>query len=388
MAPEKVIIDTDPGVDDILAIALALNHPEKLDVLLFSVTHGNVGAVSCLKNLVALLGVLDAEKLFQKSNRSTGKPLVALGADKPISKEHAHGTPDNSRSWEGFHGIDGLNGVHSKLPDLVSADFRESFNAESELAKAYSYFQPSCLPAHREILNQLRSHEPKTITIVAIGPCTNLALAVAEDAVTFARVKKIIIMGGAVRGPGNQTPRSEFNIYADPDAAADIFNLTLRSLAPEQRVEVVLVPLDVTCKHELTQETWETFSKPLVQSGSPLAVFIDGILDRTFEKMRSLFNNGTFGCHDALTIHCLLEPSLVKYEDGLDIRVERHGEWTRGETVLDQRPSVIWNDTLDAVIRDNGGWVSGLERNSITVLASSGVDGPAYGLRLLEGIFL
>jgi len=240
-----------------------------------------------------------------------------------------------------------------------------------------------------EILNQLRQNEPKTITIIAIGPCTNLALAVAEDATAFSRAKKIIIMGGAVRVPGNQTPRAEFNIYADPDAAATIFDLTSRTLRPEERVDICLTPLDVTSKHTLTQETWETFSKDLILAGSPLAIFIDGVLGRTFDKMRHLFNVGIFGCHDSLPIHCLLDPDMVEFEHDLDIRVETDGKWTRGETVFDQRPMVIWNDNLDAIIRDNGGWCSGTAGNSLTILRSSGVqDGDAFGLRLLQGIFL
>ena len=275
------------------------------------------------------------------------------------------------------------------MPGLITSDFRTSFDAECKDPQTYSNFQPSSLPAHIEILNQLRENDSKTITIIAIGPCTNLALAVSEDATTFARAKKIIIMGGAIRVPGNQTPRAEFNIYADPDAAAIIFNLTSRDLRPEERVEVILTPLDVTSKHTLTQKTWETFSKDLILAGSPLAIFMDGVLGRTFDKMRGLFNVGIFGCHDSLPIHCLLEPEIVGFEDGLDIRVETDGKWTRGETVFDQRPTVIWNDTLDAIIRDNGGWCSGTARNSVSILISSGVpEGDAFGLRLLQGIFL
>lgn len=192
-----------------------------------------------------------------------------------------------------------------------------------------------------------------------------------------------------MRVPGNQTPRAEFNIYADPDAAATVFDLTSKTIRPEEKVDIYLAPLDVTSKHTLTQETWEKFSKDLILAGSPLAIFIDGMLSQTFDKMRHLFNAGIFGCHDSLPIHCLLEPEIVEFEHDLDIRVETDGKWTRGETVFDQRPTVIWNDALDAIIRDNGGWFSGPARNSLSILKSSGVpEGDAFGLRLLEGIFL
>ncbi|KAG0647201.1 Uridine ribohydrolase 1 [Hyphodiscus hymeniophilus] len=123
MNPEKIIVDTDPGVDDVLALSLAFNHPEKLKPLLITLSHGNVGVEPCLKNLVALLNVLEKERDFRRHHglrgADFGKPLVAVGANKPMVKDHAHGEPDFSEDWEGFHGRDGLNGVHSRTTDLL-----------------------------------------------------------------------------------------------------------------------------------------------------------------------------------------------------------------------------------------------------------------------------
>ena len=215
-------------------------------------------------------------------------------------------------------------------------------------------------------------------------------MAAQEDPKTFARAKRIVIMGGAVRVPGNQTPRAEFNIYADPDAAAVLFNLTQKSRAstPLGQMDVALVPLDVTSNHTLTQVTWRKFSSDLVSKGSPLALFLDSVLSKTFEKMVDLIGRAIFGCHDPLTIYALLEAKAMEWETGLDIRVETDGIWTRGETVFDTRGVVKLTPGQKAIIRDNGGWFSGDLKNSISILKNSHADGDTFGLKLLEGIFL
>jgi inosine-uridine nucleoside N-ribohydrolase len=93
-------------------------------VLLITLSHGNVPVEACLKNLIALFSVLEKDREFRKSNGlrvvDFGKPVVALGADKPMLKDHAHGEPDDSQDWEGFHGVDGLNGVHSRVSSGVA----------------------------------------------------------------------------------------------------------------------------------------------------------------------------------------------------------------------------------------------------------------------------
>ncbi|KAG0647200.1 Cytidine uridine-specific hydrolase [Hyphodiscus hymeniophilus] len=203
-------------------------------------------------------------------------------------------------------------------------------------------------------------------------------MAALEDPETFARAKRILIMGGAVRVSGNQTPRAEFNIYADPDAAAVLLDLTKASRASTAlgQMDISLVSLDVTSKHTLTQETWRKFSYDLVSKG------------KTFEKMVELTGTAIFGCHDPLTIYTLLESKTVEWETGLDIRVETDGKWTRGETVFDSRGVVKLTPGQKAIVRDNGGWFSGEQKNNVSILRDSHADGDAFGLKLLEGIFL
>ncbi|KAK5708743.1 hypothetical protein LTR17_020397 [Elasticomyces elasticus] len=279
MPPRKIIIDTDPGVDDILALLLAFaTLPEELEVLLVSVTYGNIDVQNCLRNVVSLFYHIEKEITWRESQgrSSVGfetlrktKPLVAVGPDHPLK--------DDTLMADYFHGKDGLGGIHETHPHLTPDEaWRELFNTKGkdddpvmatmadEMRKHTSLFEPSKQPAHQEILRLLRENEPDTISIVAIGPLTNLAMAAAEDPETFLRVKEVVVMGGAIDHPGNVsspapplttsdavpeppyrlikqapgpirdllnirnqiTPLAEFNTFADAYAAARVYALT------------------------------------------------------------------------------------------------------------------------------------------------------------------
>ncbi|OCL04251.1 nucleoside hydrolase, partial [Glonium stellatum] len=280
MAPRnRIIIDTDPGVDDVLAMLLAFSaKPEELEVLLLSVTFGNIDVQSCLRNIVTLFHFIEKERKWRKSNGlpegfetlNACKPIVAVGAEEPLA--------DQMMMADFFHGIDGLGGIHSTHPHLSPADTWKSLfdsalsssnpeevAAAREVQQFHALFTPSKRPAHEEMLRLLRENEVDTITIVAIGPLTNLAVAAATDPETFLRVKEVVVMGGAIDGPGNvppppprpptsssapppppfnlikqpdtplraslnlrnqMTPGAEFNTYADSVAAARVFALT------------------------------------------------------------------------------------------------------------------------------------------------------------------
>lgn len=219
MAPKnRVIIDTDPGVDDVLAILLALSSaPEVLEVELISVTYGNVDVENCLRNVVSLFHQVQKEMEWRKSRGQPEgfemlkrkKPLVAVGASKPLA--------DQLMMADFFHGIDGLGGIYSTHPHLTPQDTWKDLFAktvgstdpdEAALAREISgshqtLFMPSSRPAHEEILRILCENEPDMITLVAIGPLTNLATAAAADAEAFLRAKEVIVMGGAIEEPGN-----------------------------------------------------------------------------------------------------------------------------------------------------------------------------------------
>jgi inosine-uridine nucleoside N-ribohydrolase len=218
MAPlSRIIIDTDPGIDDVLAILLALSAEwEELEIVLISVTFGNVEVRSCLRNVVAIFQILEKELQWRRENgklegfegMTKYKPLVAVGANEPLHEQLLMA--------DYFHGSDGLAGIHESHPHLSPEDtWQKLFERlppdtvvtkvvyDSELAEDQSSFRPSLVPAHKEILRVLKENEPDTITIVAVGPLTNLALAAAEDTETFLRVKEVVSMGGAIDLNGN-----------------------------------------------------------------------------------------------------------------------------------------------------------------------------------------
>ncbi|EHK99486.1 hypothetical protein M7I_4644 [Glarea lozoyensis 74030] len=315
----RIIIDTDPGVDDILAILLALAaKPEELEILLLSVTYGNVEADKCLKNVITLFHIIEKEIEWRKSRGQlegfgamlSSKPLVAVGATHPLE--------DEMLMADYFHGIDGLAGTHTSHPHLTPADaWKHLFEGESEESIVSSKsFRASKAPAHQEILRLLRENPPDTITIVAVGPLTNLALAAAEDPETFLKVKEVCVMGGAIDVEGNITPVAEFNTYADAVATARVFALT--SPTPSSTMP----------------------PPPLKMSTQWTSVFVL----KTLEKIESLTRkqeNPGLELHDPLCIWYMLTRNAPQWmlapKAPEDIRVETAGQWTRGMHVVDRR---------------------------------------------------
>ncbi|KAK3330146.1 Inosine/uridine-preferring nucleoside hydrolase domain-containing protein [Apodospora peruviana] len=456
MAPKnRVILDTDPGVDDVLAMMLALSaSPEDLELAMISVTYGNVplqssisnksnnwrGSLSdtqdrpdsCLRNVVSLFHVLGEEMEWRKKvgkptygALQAFKPIVALGAEHPLE--------DEILMADHFHGADGLHGVHEKLPHLSPGDtWRELFEndttaevkaepaAAPEAAYTTPFFIASKEPAHKEMLRLLKESPPDTITICAVGPLTNVALAAAEDTETFLRCKELVVMGGAVDVEGNITPQAEFNCYADAVAAARVYALTSPNPAStmpptihgkstlgaypknlSRRLKLTLFPLDITTPHELRQEFFNAKVQPLLEAKSPLAEWSETFLKGTFNKILSILGDNPHGIepglslHDPMTIWYMLTRDNPAWKNAgklEDIRVETCGQWTRGMHVVDRRPwakpadtdstvathsSDPLNDELqfDEIPGDALGWLQSHMGNRINrIVSSPGVD--------------
>ena len=199
---EKVIFDTDPGIDDALALLLLAASPE-VDLRAITVTHGNTSQEKCLNNALKLveLGGIANVPIFR-------------GASEPLVKELSVA--------EETHGDGGLG--YAILPS--------------------SAVKPHDLLAHDAIINEIEKH-PDEITLLCVGPMTNVALALLKRPSIARKVKRIISMGGAIRYPGNATPQSEYNVYCDPEA----FDIVIRA-----GIDFTLVPLDVTYKCIFTKE--------------------------------------------------------------------------------------------------------------------------------------
>lgn len=315
--------------------------------------------------------------------------------------------------------------MHDECPHLTPADTWKLAFEDVDNAATSTLFTSSRQPAHKEILRLLRENPPGTISIAAVGPATNLALAAAEDPVVFLRAKEVVVMGGTFELPGNITPVAEFNTYADPVAAARVFALTSpepRSTMPPGsggasslpgyparlpgRLDVILFPLDITTPHRLGRKQFAARTAGLVEAGSPLAEWTAHFMSRTFAKIESL--SGPVGAadpglqlHDPMTVWYLLTRDDPKWEirSPEDIRVETAGQWTRGMHVVDRRGfrKTIVEDgglkeeqdsdlVMDEMPGDTGGWFHVGRGNRVRrVIRSPGES--VFGDVLLESIF-
>lgn len=279
-SPQRVIIDTDPGVDDAMAILLALNSPE-LKVEALTVVPGNVDGRQGLENalkLVSLAGRCDV--------------AVAGGAHHPLNQRLI-----TAQFW---HGKNGLAGV--ELPPTK--------------CKSDSHFGP-------DLIIELVHKFPHEVTLIPVGPLTNIALAVSKDPSIVPLVKDIVIMGGSITG-GNVNGAAEANIYNDPEAAAIVFNAGWM---------VTMVGSDVGERTIITRK----YLSDLQSLHGPQSDFIAKLAD--FYLMRSE-KSGYQGAamYDPLAVGAVIDPTLVTLKE-MHVDVETKGEFTRGETVANRMGS-------------------------------------------------
>jgi inosine-uridine nucleoside N-ribohydrolase len=258
-------------------------------------------------------------------------------------------------------------------------------------------FQPSYRPAHIEILELLAKNPEDTIDIVAVGPLSTIAQAAAADPLTFLRARRLVVMGGALREPGNMTPLAEFNFYADPLAAARVLALTsptptstmprpdISGLAAypsssqlgSKRLKVVLFPLDTTHQHCTAKADYIKVTDPLVKAGSPLAEWLSHLFLAAVAKVASLNYETELTLHDPLCVwYALREPQeseLWSVDQAQDIRVEVSGQWARGACIIDRRDRRKMDEVgfdeynLADRVGDDGGWLSHRRGNRVGV---------------------
>ncbi|KAG9497542.1 hypothetical protein J7337_010403 [Fusarium musae] len=359
----KVIIDTDVGGDDMIGLLMAMAAaPSIMQVVAITTVFGNVNVERSLRNVIAMFYILWEEMIWRKSKDKkfsyggfqTFKPVVSLGSG------HALGQPVVVKTNGRPYGQDGLWNFHTLYPKFTPDDswkslFDNSVTPPDSNPQFYQYFHASRRPSHLDILRILRDEPADTITLIALGPLTNIALAAAEDPETFLRAKELLVMGGAISVPGNISPVSEANAYNDAAAAARTYTLTSANLAstfpttdfgklqlpayPERlskQLNVTIFPMDLTNSHCITYNTFTETVKPLAEAGSPLSTmaytFMKGIHDNCDKDC--IFLEGTneecITLHDPVPVWFALGRDFWNISAPKDLRVESLGQWTRG----------------------------------------------------------
>ena len=271
----RVIIDTDPGVDDAFALLLAMRSPElKIE-----------GITPVAGNVTLDVAVANALRMVEISGRT--EIPVAVGARAPLMRRLVTAT--------NVHGENGLGGVVFPEPKT----------------------KPIAVPAAEFICQIVRKY-PGEVTLIAIGPPTNIATALRLDCDLAAMVRGIALMGGSLSG-GNITPAAEFNIYVDPEAARIVF---------QSGIPISMVGLDVTRKTSLTEEhlrTLEAGRNPVSQAAAQIGRnALKRVRDQNFLTGPHM--------HDSLAVAAVLDPSILTFKDYY-VDIETTGELTAGETV-------------------------------------------------------
>lgn len=276
----KIIIDTDPGQDDAVAILLALASPEELDVLGVVAVAGNVGLHHNANN---------ARKVVELSGRI--EVPVYAGCSRPMRRHLV--------TAEHVHGDTGLNGPELPEPTIP---LRSQHGVDF-------------------IIDTLMQAEPKTVTLCTLGPLTNIAMALVKEPAIADRIQEIVMMGGAYFEVGNITPAAEFNIYVDPEAA----DVVMRCGAP-----ITILPLDVTHMIQSTPDRLGAIKALGNKTGEAVHAML------TFSETFDLQKYGWDGAplHDPTVIAYLLQPDLFEGRH-CNVTIETDSELTAGMTVAD-----------------------------------------------------
>ena len=272
----KIVIDCDPGIDDALAIFMALAS-DRLEVLGITTVAGNVGIDHVTRNARSLVSMAG----FQIP--------VCRGASGPLLiRRETGGTR--------VHGENGVGDV--PLPE-------PSFEEDSRTAAEFIY-ETAC-------------RQNGELELVVIGPLTNIATALGMYPDLPSKIKRLIMMGGAA-GFGNVTPAAEFNIYADPHAASAVF---------QAGIPIDMYGLDVTNRALITEDEIAA----LRATGKAIPVICSEML-RTYADFYESVGFSGLALHDPFALACAIDESLAEYKD-CHVEVEIQGEFTRGKTVVD-----------------------------------------------------
>jgi inosine-uridine nucleoside N-ribohydrolase len=273
----KIILDCDPGHDDAIAILLAAHHPE-IDLLAITTVAGNQSLEKTTRNALKVCSLANIRNI-----------PIAMGMDRPLVRPARH-APD-------IHGESGMDGPHIPEPTI-------------ELVRQHAV----------DLIIDLLMHSEGDITLVPVGPLTNIAAAIRQRPAIIPKIKAISLMGGAM-GLGNATPAAEFNIYVDPEAAAIVFGCGR---------PITMVPLEVTHQALATEDVifrLRSAQRPVATFAADLLVFFAG----TYHKV---FGFPAAPVHDPCAVAAVID-SHILHAHTMHVAIETCGESTSGRTVCD-----------------------------------------------------
>jgi len=302
-----LLIDCDTGIDDALALLYACASPEA-EIVGVSCVAGNVGLPDVLRNTLAVLdlaGRADVE--------------VAAGCDSPIGRP--------LRIADDTHGPTGLGYAELAAPS-GTAGSRDA--AEMIVAEARA--------------------RPGEVTLVTLGPLSNVAVALEREPGLPRLLRRLVMMVGAYRSPGNTAPTMEWNAGVDPEALA----ATIRGWAATDAPQPIAFGLDVTERAKMTPDHLERLAQAVGDADDPIIRFVEDAL-RFYFEFHSRYDgfHGAF-IHDALVVAAALDPALARTE-ALAVEVELEGRWTTGETVTDWRRHWDRAPDLDIAVEADSG---------------------------------
>ena len=311
----KVIIDCDPGIDDAVAVCMALFDP-RVDVIAITAAAGNVPGEQASRNVQAIIERLDPPRFPRLGAAVQGD--AGAGADNRL-----------------MHGEDGLGNVGFPVSRLHHQH-----------------------PSEKVICDAVRA-EPNRITLVCLGPLTNVARAFQRDPELSVLLHRLIILGGCVDGIGNVTAASEFNMFCDPNSARAVFR---------SPVTKTLIPLDVTRAVRLTLD----FLDRLPAETTRVGLFLRRILPFMYRAHHQRLGQESIQLHAAVALAAVLDSTMFEYSE-MSGDVETRGELTLGTTVFDRRLNPRWRPNMDVAVRAD---VEKVTACIVETLAAAGLATP------------
>ncbi|HLX41153.1 MAG TPA: nucleoside hydrolase [Ktedonobacteraceae bacterium] len=292
----KIILDCDPGHDDAIAILLAAHHPE-IELLAITTVAGNQSVDKTALNALKVCSLANIRNV-----------PIARGSERPLVREARH-APN-------IHGESGMDGPQLPAPDI----------------------EPVSQHAV-ELLIDLLLHSDGDITLVPTGPLTNIATAMRSEPAIIPKIAAISLMGGAI-GVGNASPAGEFNIWADPEAAAIVFDCGR---------PIIMSPLEVTHQALATEDVLHQ----LRVAQRPVADFVVDLLDFFGATYRNVFGFPAPPVHDPCAVAAVVDPTIL-HTHNMRVEIETRGTWTSGRTVCDiygksgEKPNAFVGYALEA----------------------------------------